>query len=143
MQFIIERFVLEKERYREIFENINTCVAVYEAVADGKDFIFRDLNRSVEDVEGVKREEVLGRRFTEIFPRVDDFGLLEVLRRVYRTGNPEHFPAAHYKDDRISGWRDNFVYKLPSGEVVAVYEDITREKKLEEELIEKEKLGLV
>ena len=140
MEFIIDRLVLEGERYRELFENINTCVAVYEAVDDGEDFILRDLNSAAEEVEGVKRDDVPGRRVTEVFPGVDDFGLLEVMRRVYVTGNPEHFPTARYSDERISGWRDNFVYRLSSGEVVAVYEDLTREKQLEEELMEKEKL---
>ncbi|MDN5374382.1 MAG: hypothetical protein PWP32_1147 [Methanothermobacter sp.] len=96
MDFIIRRLVLEEERYRELFENINTCVAVYEAVDDGEDFILRDLNMAAEAVEGFKREDVPERRVTEVFPGADDFGLLEVLRRVYRTVNPEHFPIAHY-----------------------------------------------
>ena len=140
MDFIIRRLVLEEERYRELFENINTCVAVYEAVDDGEDFIFTDFNRAAEETENVKREEVLGKRVTEVFPGVEEFGLLDVLRRVYRTGNPEHYPLTQYEDERISGWRENFVYRLPSGEVVAVYEDRTKEKQLQEELEEKEKL---
>lgn len=140
MDFIIRRLVLEEERYRELFENINTCVAVYEAVDDGEDFIFTDFNRAAEETENVKREEVLGKRVTEVFPGVEEFGLLGVLRRVYRTGNPEHYPLTQYQDERISGWRENFVYRLPSGEVVAVYEDRTKEKQLQEELEEKEKL---
>lgn len=140
MDFIIRRLVLEEERYRELFENINTCVAVYEAVDDGEDFIFTDFNRAAEETENVKREEVLGKRVTEVFPGVEEFGLLGVLRRVYRTGNPEHYPLTQYEDERISGWRENFVYRLPSGEVVAVYEDRTKEKQLQEELEEKEKL---
>lgn len=140
MDFIIRRLVLEEERYRELFENINTCVAVYEAVDDGEDFIFTDFNRAAEETERIKREDVLGKRVTEVFPGVEEFGLLGVLRRVYRTGNPEHYPLTQYEDERISGWRENFVYRLPSGEVVAVYEDRTKEKQLQEELEEKEKL---
>ncbi|MDI6817794.1 PAS domain S-box protein [Methanothermobacter wolfeii] len=140
MDFIIRRLVLEEERYRELFENINTCVAVYEAVDDGEDFIFTDFNRAAEETERIKREDVLGKRVTEVFPGVEEFGLLDVLRRVYRTGNPEHYPLTQYQDERISGWRENFVYRLPSGEVVAVYEDRTKEKHLQEELEEKEKL---
>jgi PAS domain S-box-containing protein len=40
-------------------------------------------------------------------------------------------PVKLYQDKRIIGWRDNYVYKLPSGEVVTVYEDQT-ERKLNE-----------
>jgi signal transduction histidine kinase len=39
-----------------------------------------------------------------------------------------------YKDERTIGWRDNFVYKLPSGEIVAVYSDETERKQREEAL---------
>ena len=57
--------------------------------------------------------------------RVKEFGLFEVFQRVWRTGEPERVPVAFYKDDRITGWRENYVYKLPTGELVAVYSDET------------------
>ncbi|WP_255503730.1 PAS domain-containing protein [Methanothermobacter sp. KEPCO-1] len=113
IDFVMSRIILGEERYRKLFEYIDSCVAVYEAVDDGEDFVIRDFNRAAERVERVKREEILGRRVTEVFPGLDDFGLLEVLRRVYRTGRAEHFPLAFYSDDRISGWKENFVYRLP------------------------------
>ena len=40
-----------------------------------------------------------------------------------------------YKDHRISGWRENYIYKLPSGEIVAVYNDVTESKIAKEEAI--------
>lgn len=129
-----------EKRYRSLFEYVSSCVAVYQPVDDGKDFIIKDFNQAAERAEQVKKEDILGKRVTEVFPGVKDFGLLEVLQRVYKTDKPEHFPVSHYEDDRISGWRDNFVYKLPSGEIVAVYEDMTEQKQLEEELMEREQL---
>lgn len=129
-----------EKRYRSLFEYVGSCVAVYQPVDDGKDFIIKDFNQAAERAEQVKKEDILGKRVTEVFPGVKDFGLLEVLQRVYKTDKPEHFPIFHYEDDRISGWRDNFVYKLPSGEIVAVYEDVTEQKQLEEELMEREQL---
>ena len=62
---------------------------------------------------------------TDAFPGVEEFGLLAVLRRVARTGVPEEFPTAFYQDQRLASWRENHIYRLPSGEVVAVYEDVT------------------
>jgi PAS domain S-box-containing protein len=77
---------------------------------------------------------VIGRSVLEVFPGVKDLGLFEVFQRVWKTGKPEHLPAGIYKDKRIVGWRENYVYKLPSGELVAVYQDVTDRKRLEEEL---------
>jgi len=67
-------------------------------------------------------------------------GLLEVLRRVWRTGEAEMHPIAQYKDDRVVGWRENSVYRLPSGEVVAVYEDKTEQKRMKDALRQSEQL---
>ena len=41
---------------------------------------------------------------------------------------------SQYEDSRIALWVDNYVYKLPGGEIVAVYNDITEKKKVEQEL---------
>lgn len=121
-------------RHRELFERIRSGVAVYEAVRGGEDFVFRDLNRAAEQIEQVTRADVVSRPVTEVFPGVVEFGLLEVLRRVWRTGTPEHFPMALYHDERVTGWRENYVYRLPSGEIVAVYDDVTERKRAEEAL---------
>jgi signal transduction histidine kinase len=120
------------ERYRAVIDVMSNCVAVYKAVEDGRDFVFLEFNRTAERTEKAKAEEVIGKKITEVFPEVRESGLLDVLQRVYATGKAERFPATLYKDNRIERERNNFVYKLPSGEVVAVYEDVTERKKAEE-----------
>ena len=71
-----------------------------------------------------------------MFPGVKGFGLFDVFKRVWKTGKPENYSVTLYKDERISGWRDNYVYKLPSGEIVAVYSDETERKQSEKALSE-------
>lgn len=119
--------------YRQLFDHSSSGVAVYEAVDNGQDFIFKDFNKAGEKIEGLSRESLLGRRMTEAFPSVEEFGMLAVFRQVWKTGEPAFHPVSCYKDERLQGWRENRVYKLPTGEVVAVYDDITKEKQLEEE----------
>ena len=70
---------------------MSSGVAVYEAVDGGADFLFRDFNPAAEKIERVRREDVLGRRVTEVFPGVKALGIFAVFQRVWRTGTMETF----------------------------------------------------
>ncbi len=118
--------VASELRYRTLFEHMSQGVAVFKAVNDGEDFVFVDFNRGAEKIEQVAKHDVVGRSFCQVFPGMKAFGLFDVFQRVWRTGHPESYPAGKYKDDRIEGWRESFVYRLPSGEIVAVYSDETQ-----------------
>ncbi|HRF56744.1 MAG TPA: PAS domain-containing protein [Campylobacterales bacterium] len=134
----IQAYQLEisEERYRQMFENMRSGVAIYEAVDDGMDFVFKSFNSAAEKIESLKREQVLQKRLSEIFPGVGDFGFLQALKEVNESGKAQNFPIGFYEDNRISGWRENFIYKLTTGEIVVIYDDITERKKAEEELKE-------
>ena len=130
-----------ESRYRYMFDNNQSGVAVYEAVDDGNDFLFVDFNKTAEKIEGVKKENIVGTRVTEVFAGVADFGLLEVLRKVWETGKTETLEDAFYRDEQRSGWRRNLVYKMPTGTLVAVYEDVTEERRIRTDLMEAERIA--
>ena len=117
--------------FKELFLSMSSGIVIYEAALDGEDFIIKDCNRSAERIDSFCKEEVVGRSVLEVFPGVKEFGLFIVLQRVWRTGKPEHHPFSLYKDNRISGWRENYIFKLQSGEVVADYDDITERRQAE------------
>ncbi len=132
-----EKSLQESEvRFREIFKNSKNGIVVYDPVNDGEDFRIVDCNPACERIEVVKREDLIGKSVLQVFSGVKEFGLFDVLQRVLNAGKPERHPAAMYKDERISGWRDNFVYRLPSGEIVVIYTDETDRMKAEQALRE-------
>ena len=131
-------------RYRELFDNIMVGVAVYEVVDNGRDFIFKDFNRAAELFDNQRREDLIGRSIFEARPGVERFGLIDAFRQVVVTGVSQHYPVALYEDNRLTAWYSNFIYLLPSGELVAVFTDVTKDKqaeaKIQASLREKETL---
>ena len=129
-----------EEKYRELMDNMHSGVAVYEAVDSGEDFVFKDFNRSGEKIDNIDREKVIGRRLTDVFPGLKNLGLFDILQRVWKTGIPEHFSGGVYQNHRTPpSWRESYVYKLSSGEVVTVYQDVTEQKLAHKALEESEK----
>ena len=99
--------------------------------SDG-DFIFIDFNKMAEKTDNISKEEIIGKSLMEIFPGVREFGLFDVLLRIYKNGGEEELDICFYEDQRISGWRHNNVRRLPNGDLIVSYTDLTKQKNLEE-----------
>ncbi|MEA3267317.1 MAG: PAS domain S-box protein [Candidatus Fermentibacteria bacterium] len=125
-------------RLKSMFKNMSNGVAVFKSVNDGEDFEFIQLNPAAQMMNKVTEEYVAGKNVTEVFPGVIKNGLLDLFRKVWRTGESCLNKPVLYRDKRISGWREHFVYKLDTGEIVAIVNDITASKEAELALEEKE-----
>jgi PAS domain S-box-containing protein len=133
-----EDLAAEEKRYQELFDRMGSGVAVLSMEDGGEGFIISDFNRAAAMISGLDRHEVIGRSFLEVFPGSGEFGLVSVMQQVWETGEPAFMPAAFYRDDMKSGWRECNVYRLPAGEVVVIFDDVTPRKEVENDLRESE-----
>jgi len=89
-----EQAIKESEsRFKELFNNTNSGIAVYEAKDNGRDFIFKDFNQAAEKIDKLKRDDIIGKSILQVFPGVKDFGLFQAFQEVYQTGKPINFPS--------------------------------------------------
>lgn len=140
---MIEHIRTSDRRFRDLFESMSSGVAVFRPMAGGQDFLFTDLNPAGERIDQVSRSALLGRPVGEVLPGTEASGLLDVLRRVWLSGKAEHLPPRLYEDERIRGWRESIVYRLPSGEVVELFDDVTQRQTTEEQLRHAQKMEVV
>ena len=127
--------LLEREmQFRQVFENVGVGIALYQPSDDGSDFIFKDINPAGSKIGQKTRAEHIGKSVLDVYPGVKDLGLFSVFQEVWKTGVLKHHHTAQYKDCKVAFWVDNYVSKLPLGDIMAVYEDVTRQKQAEETL---------
>lgn len=121
--------------FYNLFNNLNSGVAVYEVIDDGKDFIFKYFNKTAERIDNQKSEELIGKSIFEVRPDVERFGLIDSFRHVLNTKKPFFQPVNTYKDTKIEGYYTNYIFLLPKNELVVVFDDVTNEKKNEFRLL--------
>jgi PAS domain S-box-containing protein len=129
---------LSENRLNKMFDNMKAGVAIYEVIDNGRDFRFVDFNKAAERITNSKKEEVIGNTLLNLFPNMDKAPLFKALQQVHITGQDLHLPPFYYTDAKREGWRENFVYKLPTGEIIALFEDVTKEQEYQQALIESE-----
>lgn len=125
-------------RFHAFFHDMPMGVAVYRPVGGGADLEFVDFNPGAERIEGIKKESVIGRKVTELFPGIKELGLLKVFAEVSADGKPRTLTSSYYKDSRTRGWRENTVFRLPDGLIASVYRDTTAEETAKLEVKENE-----
>ncbi|MBT4513092.1 MAG: PAS domain S-box protein [Chloroflexi bacterium] len=131
---------VSETRFRELFEHMSSGVAICEALGAAEDLLLKDLNKAGEQIDGLQREQIVGRRVTDVFPGVKESGLFDAFQRVWNTGEAESYPVSSHKDNRLEVFKENYIFKLPSKEIIWIYEDVTERKKTEEQASEAREL---
>jgi PAS domain S-box-containing protein len=126
---------------RGLWDAMPTGCAIYEVRNDGAsgdDYIIRYFNRASLMIEDKTLDEVVGTSLRDLRPAIDDYGLIPVLQKVWQTGETAYYPSTLYVDEKFANYYENYVFKLPSGEIVAIYNDVTERERAVEALRESE-----
>jgi len=118
-------------RFKAMFDHMSSGAMVYKAVGDGEDFLLTDLNRAAQEIERIEKSAALGKSTLEVSLGTRQSNLLKVFKRVWQTGKAEQLQMGLKKDGRTAVWREYRVYRMPSGEIVSVFDDVTEKKKAE------------
>ncbi|MBN1652531.1 MAG: PAS domain-containing protein [Deltaproteobacteria bacterium] len=82
-------------KFRGLFENTNSAVALHEVVLDEQgrpvDYIFLEANPAYERYTGLRVADIVGKRVTEISLDVEKTRLIETYGKVVLTGEPASF----------------------------------------------------
>jgi len=128
---------LSERKYSALFENMQDAFAYHKLLVDeaGRplDYVFLEVNSDFERFTGLKRENVIGKRVTEILPDIqkDPANWIGVYGKVALTGEQTRFE--NYSQ-ALGRWYQISAYSPQKGYFVATFEDITDRKENEESL---------
>jgi PAS domain S-box-containing protein len=132
-----EKLRESEARFKAVFNNMSSGVVVYKAIDNGENFVVLDVNKADSKAGGFKKGEKLGKSALHrvVTPEFKDvyLSLLELLRRVWETDRPERQTITVLDGEKITVSRDYYIYTLPTGEIVAIYDDVTDKLKSEAE----------
>ncbi len=138
-----EALRLSEERYRSLFENMLEGYAYCEMVLENgeyRDFVYLDVNPAFERLTGLT--DVVGKRVTDVIPgiRESDPDLFELYGRVAFSGKPER---VEIHVGALKTWFSLSVYSAGKGSFIAVFDNITERRKLEDQLRQSQKMEAV
>jgi len=124
----------EEEKYRQLFENMMNGFALHEIVLDEEgepiDYVFLEVNSAFEQLTGLKREDLIGKRVSEALPGIEDDPSDWIGRygRVAATGEEARFEQ---HSEAIGKWFSVLAFSPQQGRFATIFEDITERRRAE------------
>ncbi len=130
-----ERTLRNSERqFRQLFDEMLNGFALHEIILDESgqpcDYLFLQVNPAFEKMTGKSRQELVGKRVKECLPNLEPFWV-DIFGEVAQTQKSVRFE--NYSGD-LKKFFHVAAYSPRKGQVAAVFEDVTQQKKTEETL---------
>lgn len=137
---MFRKIKLSEERFHSLFTNMINGFAYHEVVFDEDreqpvDYVFLEVNDAFERLTGLKRENLIGKRVTEVIPgiRKDSADWIGKYGKVAMTG--EAIRLENYSE-ALGRWYSVLAYSPERDHFVTVFEDVTDRRQAEKRLHE-------
>lgn len=129
---IQEKDEIDSWNPKEVLGHLKGGIIVYDVLDHGQDFVISCINPKIEKVTGLKKEDVVGKKITQLSPELAELGFLEILRDVNDNGTSKKCDVNVYENNELIHWSKNHFERLNSGKILSIHYDITNLKKSDE-----------
>ncbi|CCH55243.1 PAS/PAC sensor signal transduction histidine kinase [Fibrisoma limi BUZ 3] len=124
----------EQALFQTVLDYAQTGIAVMDAVRDESgriiDFVFTHINEDAERITKRSRAELIGQRYSQVWPGATTNGVLSWHIHVAESGEPVRLNGMNYPVGDYDGWYNVRIRPYGKG-VVATFVDVTALKKAE------------
>lgn len=122
-----------ERRFRELFEHQSSGIMIIE-YADAKGFYIKDINSSGCNILNRNYEMLVNQKLAEVLTGFQDHSFISTLQKAWNNSELEEYASLKYYDYFTEFWTDYRAFKLPSGEIALVFDDITEKKAYADQL---------
>ena len=132
-----EKALIESEtKYSALFSSMSEGVALHEIIyninQEPTDYIIVDINQSYENITGLNKTEVIGQKASKLYG-IDEPPYMDIYSHVAITGKPTQFETYF---EPMEKYFNISVTSPEKGKFYTIFLDITKRKRIEEELNE-------
>ena len=127
-----------EEKYRLLFENMMDGFALHKIVLDDKgkpvDYIFLEVNDAFERLTGLKRENIVGKKVTQVLPKIekDPVDWIGRYANVALTGQEIRFESY---SKNLDNYFSVLAFNPSEGQFATIFTNITEHKQAEQRII--------
>ncbi len=138
---VTEKYKAEKalksseEQFRLLVSQMQLGLAVHEIICDQDgnpiDFRFLSVNKSYEELTGLKASDIIGKRALEVFPNTESY-LISLYGQVALTGEPKQYES--YSEE-VDKYFSISAYSPKKDQFAVIMNDISEKRKADEKIL--------
>lgn len=129
-----------EQQFKSLFMSMSDAFYLSEILFDDNgnpcDYKFMEVNPKFEQIIGLTRDQIVGRRYKELVP-VDSTRWLDIYCAVARTGTPMSY---EFYSEEYQKYFETYSYQPTKGQILVLVRDITGRKRMDEVLQNAQKL---
>lgn len=112
--------------YKKLFDYSSNAIAIYNPHDNGNNFIFENVNKQFESIEGKSKNELIGKKLTDVFVDIHNTPIFEAFKNAHHTGEIQSVNTVLYDDDVQKAHKSHIIIKLPTDQLLMIYNDETQ-----------------
>ena len=102
IQPVEEKIQVQTLKFQSILDSMDLGLEILKPIDDNiTDFVYISPANYITKISRVKHDQIVGRRFSKLYPQAVESGLLNIMQEVYKTNQKRQVTVNYFKNEKI------------------------------------------